>query len=54
MIFRFVLAPLIRLDMLLRTAGLRPDRWYWANLLAIRWGMLSRDDYPTANNGKAE
>lgn len=54
MIFRFVLAPLIRRDMRLRVAGLRPDRWYWADLLAARWGMWSRDDYPTANNGKAE
>ncbi|MGQ3081074.1 MULTISPECIES: hypothetical protein [Alphaproteobacteria] len=46
LIFRFVLVPLIRRDQRLRASGLRPDRWYWADLLAIRWGMLMHDAYP--------
>lgn len=39
-IVRFVLAPLIRRDKRLRAAHLRPDRWYWADLLSIRLGFI--------------
>ena len=39
-VVRFVLAPLIRRDKRLRAAHLRPDRWYWADLLAIRLGFI--------------
>ena len=35
-IVNYILAPLIRRDLRLRAAGKRPDRWYWADLLAIR------------------
>ena len=50
MIFRFVLLPLIRRNLRLRASGRWPDEWYWADLLAARWGMWSHPDYPTANN----
>lgn len=46
LIFRFVLVPLIRRDQRLREAGLRPDKWYWADLLAARWGLWSHPHYP--------
>jgi hypothetical protein len=38
-IFLRVLRPLILRNYRLRRAGLRPDRWYWADLLAMRWGF---------------
>ena len=39
-LFQFVLWPLIKRDYALRAKGLRPDRWHWADLLAIRLGMM--------------
>lgn len=51
LIFRFVLVPLIRRNQRLRAAGRWPDEWYWADLLAARWGMWSHPDYPM--EGKA-
>ncbi|GAO78665.1 hypothetical protein [Sphingopyxis sp. C-1] len=53
LIFRFVLVPLISRDQRLRVAGLRPDRWYWADLLAARWGMWAHDDYPMNFGGSS-
>lgn len=47
-IFRFILVPLIRRDQQLRIAGVRPDEWYWADILALRWGFLDHEDYPEA------
>jgi hypothetical protein len=38
MIFAHILAPLIERDQRLRAAGKRPDRWYWADRIALRWG----------------
>lgn len=37
---RLILAPLIRRDQRMRAAHLRPDRWYWADLMAIRLGYI--------------
>jgi len=45
-IFRFILVPLIRRDLRLRVSGRRADKWYWADILAARWGMWGRADYP--------
>ena len=39
LIFHLILRPLILRDYRLREQGLRPDRWYWADLLAIRMGF---------------
>lgn len=47
-IFRLILVPLIRRDLLLREAGKRPDEWHWADLLALRWGFIEHKDYPEA------
>jgi hypothetical protein len=38
--FEIVLKPLIKRDYRLREEGKRPDRMYWADDLAMRWGML--------------
>lgn len=40
-----ILSPLIRRDLRLRKAGLRPDEWYWADRLAIRCGLLFKIRY---------
>lgn len=37
-IFLLVLKPLILRDYRLRALGVRPDRWYWADSLALKWG----------------
>lgn len=37
----------------MRDAGKRPDEWYWADLLAARWGYCSYDD-PKAFRGDGE
>jgi hypothetical protein len=37
-IFWLVLRPLILRNYRLRMAGKLPDRWYWADRLAIGWG----------------
>ncbi len=51
LIFRFVLVPLISRDQRLRAAGLRPDEWHWADLMAMRWGMLMHPEYPINTGG---
>lgn len=50
LIYCHILAPLIRRNYALREAGKRPDEWYWADLLAVRWGYCSYDD-PKAFRG---
>lgn len=40
LIFHLFLKPLIRRDYRLRMAGRRPDRFYWADLLALKWGYF--------------
>lgn len=40
LIFKLVLAPMIRRDYRLREASTRPDRWYWADRIAVGWGMF--------------
>lgn len=45
MLFRAVLWPLIARDYRLRNEGKRPDRWYWADRLALRLGMLEYYPY---------
>lgn len=35
-----VLAPLIRRNLGLRVAALLPDEWYWADMVACRWGYF--------------
>jgi hypothetical protein len=41
LIYNLVLEPLILRDLRLREQGRRPDRWYWADRLAVRWGFLT-------------
>ena len=43
LIYMLVLRPLIRRNYRLRRAGLLPDRWFWADVLAIRWGFFTED-----------
>ena len=40
MVAMLILRPLIKRDYRLRAAGLRPDRWYWAEALACSWGLF--------------
>jgi len=40
----YIMEPLIARDFRLRVAGKRPDEWYWADLLAWRWGVIP--EYP--------
>jgi len=44
-IHKLILLPLIKRDYRLRAQGKRPDRWYWADLLAVRWDTIRREDY---------
>ena len=44
----YVLEPLIARDLRLREAGRRPDEWYWADMLAPRWGLWPQ--YPEIRN----
>lgn len=39
LIFALILRPLIQRDYRLRAAGKRPDRFYWADRIAMGWGM---------------
>ncbi len=41
MIAWLVLRPLLRRDYRLRREGKRPDRMYWADALALTWGVES-------------
>lgn len=41
LVFLLVLRPIIRRDYRLREAGKRPDRWHWADVLALRWGYFA-------------
>lgn len=41
LVYRIILLPLIRRDLQLRAKGLRPDQWYWADVLAMRWGFFT-------------
>ena len=54
LIFIFVLKPLIKRNYALRLKsaingdGKHPDKWYWADSLAARFGFLVEDiDYPS-------
>jgi hypothetical protein len=44
LIYTLILEPLILRDLRLRDQGIRPDRWYWADRLAVRWGFLAAPD----------
>lgn len=44
LIFIVVLRPLIRRNYRLRYEGRLPDRWYWADLVALRWGYFVEND----------
>jgi len=35
---RMFLGPIIRRDYRLRAQGKRPDRWHWADKIAVRFG----------------
>jgi hypothetical protein len=39
LVFVVALRPLILRNCGLREAGLLPDEWYWADLMALRWGF---------------
>lgn len=39
-IFALLLRPLILRDYRLRTEGKRPDKWHWADRLAVSWGKF--------------
>lgn len=40
LIFVLVLRPLIERNYRLRQEGKKPDEWYWADALAVRWGYF--------------
>jgi len=40
LVFQTVLRPLVLLDYFLRRLKLKPDRMYWADRLALRWGYF--------------
>jgi len=54
LVFRLVLVPLIRRNQRLRAAGQLPDEWHWADLMAMRWGLLMHPDYPTPPHYREE
>jgi hypothetical protein len=39
-IFLLILRPIIQRDYRLRAKGVRPDRWHWADMLAVKWGFF--------------
>lgn len=38
LIFKLILSPLIKRNYKLREQGKIPDKWYWADEIALKWG----------------
>jgi len=45
-----LLLPLIQENYKARELGVLPDEWYWADKLAIEWGMNDLPCYKLTNN----
>lgn len=39
-VFHLLLKPLILINYKQRKAGLKPDEWYWADQLAVKFGYF--------------
>ena len=39
LIYKYILKPLILRNYRARMTGLKPDKWYWADELAAKWGF---------------
>jgi len=44
-VFHLVLKPLIKRNYRLRAEGKLPDEWYWADLMAARWGYFVHNKF---------
>ena len=45
LIAKLILYPLTYRNYHLRELGKLPDKWYWADILLIKWGFLDRGSF---------